>query len=142
MARTGGKINKTSPSYINSKASADKALKDVANNLQSVIDGLKIQSEDVLYEVGLNILNTSNRYAPLDEGELRDSSYIEDERTETGYTVEVGYTADHAVYTHELGPYKNPTTPGTGFKYLQRAVTETESDIEQILADAFRNILK
>jgi len=139
-----GRINKSSVSYIKSKESADKALKEVSNNLQIALDKLKIQGEEILYEVGLNVLNTSNRYAPLDNGDLRDSSYIVDEKTKDSYTVEIGYTADHAVYQHELygTSYKNPTTPGTTPKFLQNALNEVEADIERIIADAERNVIK
>jgi len=139
-----GRINKSHPSYITSKASAEKAIKEVSKNLQLAIDNMKVASEEVLYEIGLNVLNTSNRYAPLDNGELRDSSYIIEEKTKDSYTVEIGYTSDHAVYQHELygTSYKDPTTPGTTPKFLQNALNEVEADIERIVADAERNILK
>jgi len=139
-------VNKASKSYIRRKGDAAKAISEVTKNLQSAIDELKITSKESLDEIALTILNTSNNYAPLDTGELRDSSYTESEETNNSYTVEIGYgnegKAPYAVYVHEIGPIENPTTPGTTYKFLQRAVTETEADIERILADALRNTLK
>ena len=139
-------VKKPSTSYIETSKGAKKALDDVAKNLENAIAALGLATQESLDEIALTIHNTSQAYAPLDTGELRDSSYVSSEKTKDKYTVEIGYGKDgkapYAVYTHEIGPYKNPTTPGTGYKYLQRAVTETEADIEQILADAIKNALR
>ena len=139
-------VNKSSPAYIRRSADAKKALDTVAKNIQSAIDAIKLGSENALEEIAQTIHNTSQAYAPLDTGELRDSSYISSEKTADKYTVKIGYGKDgkapYAVYVHEIGPYKNPTTPGTGYKFLERAVTETEADIAQIVADAIANEIK
>ena len=137
-----GIVNKKSPAYIRRSGDAKKALGQVAKNLEQAIAEIEGLTEDALDEIALSIHNKSQVYAPLDTGELRESGYVESERTDGKYTVEVGYTDPKAPYTHEIGPYKNPTTPGTGYKYLQRAATEIESDIPQIIADALRNALK
>lgn len=147
MARNGGPIRKNSESYVRRSGDAKKALAQVQANLQAVIEQIQGDAEVALEEIALTIQNTSNRYAPLDDGELRESSYIEKEVVGDRVTFEVGYTADHSVYTHEIfaGPgetYKDPTTPGTFPKYLERAVIETEDDIATIVADAIRNNLR
>jgi hypothetical protein len=135
-------VNKSSTSYIKRSGDAKQALNNVAKNLENILAQIGITTEDSLDEVAQTIHNTSQAYAPLDTGELRESSYISSEKTEGKYTVEIGYTDPKAPYVHEIGPYKNPTTPGTDYKFLQRAVTETEADIEQILADAIKNTLR
>lgn len=137
-----GIVNKQAPAYIRRSGDAKKALDQVAKNLEQVLQGIEGLTEEALDEIALTIHNNSQAYAPLDTRELRESSYIESEKTGTNYTVEIGYKADHSVYTHEIGPYKNPTTLGTGYKYLQRAATEVESDIPQIIADSLKNNLR
>lgn len=141
-----GVVDKQSKSYIKRSGDAKKALDQVAKNLEKAIAEIGLITEDTLDEVALSILNKSLTYAPLDTGELRESAYTDFEKTNSNYTVEIGYGKDgkapYAVYTHEIGPYNNPTTPGTNYKFLQRAATEVESDIPAIVADAIRNQLK
>ena len=141
MARRGGKINKSHPAYIKLKGDAEKALKEISVNLQTIIDNMSIVTQDSLEEIGLTIKNRSDTYAPLDTGELRESSYVESEQQGDKTVVEIGYTADHAVYQHENygDAYNNPSTPGTMPHFLLLATQQTEKEIPEIIADALRN---
>lgn len=131
-----GKINKSSPSYIRTKGGARKALGEVAKNLESVIQTIKVNNKEALDEIAKEIEATSNKYAPMDTEELRKSSYIASEESGDNYTVEIGYTSDYANFQHENygTSYINPTTKGTRPKFLQLAGTEIESDIKDIVA--------
>lgn len=137
-----GMINKNSKAYIRRSKDSKKALKDVQNNLEAVLSSVTEVTEQSLNKLAEEIQKKSNEYAPLDTGDLRKSSYISNERNGDNYTVEIGYKADYAIFTHEIGPYKHPTTPGTDYKYLQRAATEIESEIPSIIANDVKGVTK
>ena len=140
-----GKVDKGSVSFIKTQADVKSAMDGVEKTLQAALSQLMVTTADELTEVGLTIQNTSNMIAPLDEGDLIASSYVSTKKEGDKVTVEIGYTDDKAPYVHENTPskrdYENPTTSGTHWKFLQKAVTEVEPDINIILADALRNKL-
>jgi hypothetical protein len=136
-------IDTSSPAYIKTSSDARQAMDKIGANLSKVLAELQVTSEEALLEIAQNILNESNNIAPMDTGEMIDSSYIASEVTDGNITIEVGYKDPKAVYQHELygTSYKNPTTPGTMPKFLQTAATEVESDIPARVADALKNKL-
>ena len=71
---------------------------------------------------------------PMDTGELRRSIYIK-RATESNLTVEVGSSgaiAPYNVYVHEI-PKVNYTTPGTGYKYIERPFYEEKDKIKTFI---------
>jgi len=139
-----GTINKASPAYIASKASATKAMEDVSKNLEAIISQLINVTDSTLDEIAKDIETKSNEYAPKKTEDLVKSSYIASEKKGNEYTVEIGYTDPKAIYQHENygTSYKKPTTPGTKPKFLQLAATEEESDIAKRVAEETGAILK
>lgn len=139
-------IDKSSSSFKRNKTNAKSGLKEIRNNLQKALADIEEGAAEGLEEVAQTIHNTSNRYAPMDTGELRDSSYYEQIEAPDKVVYEIGYTADHAVYAHENAgrgvDYVNPTTSGTHWKFLEKAVGETTEDIERVVADAAKNKLR
>jgi len=70
-----------------------------------------------LHEAGMEILNASLKEAPVDTAELRRSGYVAVPSTSAQrLTVEVGYTAKHAVRIHETN--RTYRAPGTKWRYL------------------------
>jgi len=107
--------------------------------------GIELATED--------LLKKSTHLAPLDKGTLRKTAGRNIRHTETGVVGEVyfhvaeqdknGNPVDYALYTHELGErYKNPTTPGTQPKYLERPLKENEAQYKQMIAEEVRKGLK
>ena len=69
---------------------------------------------------------------------LRDSCYTNTYKTPFGPVGEIGFTAEYAIFVHEMGvdPPKpiNWTTPGTGNKFLERVLKEHMNEIVEIVA--------
>lgn len=138
MARRGGRIPSDvarGPGSPFSRRAGNnrRRMKQIEDNLKQALEGKAEDIAETLNEEGHFIEKISNKNAPKDTGELRSSSYVETEAEDKEVRTTIGYMADHAIYTHEIGPYKNPTTPGTNWKYLERAVKERESFIRQRL---------
>lgn len=71
---------------------------------------------------------------PMDTGELRRSIYMK-EATESNLTVEVGSSgaiAPYNVYVHEI-PKINYTTPGTGYKFIEKPFYEEKDKIQTFI---------
>jgi len=91
---------------------------------------------------GLLVEGQSNRRVPVEYGNLRGSSYARKAQDDP-LAVEVGYTANYAVFVHEnleqklageprpsgLGTYWNPGGP----KFLERALNENRDSILAII---------
>jgi len=137
-----GVVVKTADSYVATQRDVKRAMAGVQNNLLSVIEQLGNISAEALLAIGEDIETRSNELAPKDTGELRESSYVVSAREGNEHTVEIGYTDDKAPYVHENTPshedYKNPTTSGTHYKFLQRASTEVEARLAKILAERLK----
>lgn len=106
-------------------------------NLSSVynlrIRGIIKAIEESTLEVSKEIAADANKITPLDKGPLRESQYVESEKTFNAFTVEIGYdkggSAPYAVRVHELPSTTNWTTSGTSNKYLQMPFFSQASEI-------------
>lgn len=97
------------------------------------------------------LLATSRDEAPLQGGTLRTTAgkdVIIDGNTVTG---EVYYSAteegrsgrvNYAVIVHEMGEYKNPSTPGTRPKFLERPLKRDAKKYNGMIASAIRKGLR
>lgn len=93
------------------------------------------QADVIMSEFADRILKKSLEYCPMDTGALRASARVIKGNQPTEYTIVYGSGAGggfrdsyYAVYVHEI-PKANYTTPGTGWKYLERAVDEIVPEI-------------
>ena len=82
-----------------------------------------------LMKAGLFVQGDAVRKAPIDTGNLRATAYTEDVTIKVP-TVEVGFTADYAIFVHEI--QKNYVVGD--WKYLQRAVDENQLTIKALIA--------
>ncbi|MCY9532977.1 hypothetical protein M5X06_12925 [Paenibacillus alvei] len=99
-----------------------------------------------------DLLRVSRDLAPLKKGTLRENSGKNVVVTSKGVVGEVYFSAteetksgekiNYALITHELGEsFKNPSTPGTQPKYLERPLKENADKYKQLVADAIRKEL-
>ena len=92
------------------------------------IDSVKDVSEEGLLAVGNDMLNRSLEIVPVETGALKKSAFIETDKTPGRISVSFGYNKDgsapYAVFAHEIGPYKKPTTSGTQYKFLSTAIVD------------------
>lgn len=141
MRRRGGSINTKRADYIDFSRNASGSLDKIAQNIVSAMQTLGDDARQALVEEGEAIKIRSDNLAPKDSNELVDSSYIvSDYRNPNVFQVEIGYTAPHALFQHELygDSYENPTTPGTQPKFLQTALTEVEGDLAEMIASKMK----
>lgn len=94
------------------------------------------------YQEGLRqeltkIYDTSQKFCPIDTGYLRSTGFIE--ITGSGFNSRgyVGYSAEYAMIVHEALHFSFKT-PGTGAKYLERAIKRHERHIVPNIAKVMR----
>lgn len=76
---------------------------DYADFSQEIIDELKtLFTQDDLQELVDEIGDKALEYTPRDTGELQESQYRRVETEQNGMVGEVGYTAPHSVFVHEI----------------------------------------
>lgn len=98
-----------------------------------------------------DLLRRSRELAPLDKGTLRTTAWTEVETEGSSVVGEVYYSAvedgnsgrfNYALYTHEMSEFKNPTTPGTQPKYLERPFKENADEYLSWIAEEIRKELR
>lgn len=116
---------------------------EVMRNLNEQINGIKDRSVAGLLEAGLKIEARSNQRVPREYGNLAASSYAR-KAQDGGMAVEIGYTAEYALYVHEdlemslkgeprpsgLGVYWGPNGEN---KFLEKTLRENQDLIVQII---------
>lgn len=109
-------------------------------------------AEEGMHDATDDLLRESRDLAPLKGGTLRKTSGKDVDVTPKGVVGEVYFNAteekksgevvNYALITHELGEvgesYKNPTTPGTQPKYLERPLMENAERYKKMIADGIR----
>lgn len=98
------------------------------------IRGRNIQG---MLAAGAFIKLEAQRRTPVDTGNLKSSAYVDRGGTEQQPIVQVGFTANYAPAVHEDYP-RGIREDGVGRKFLQRAITDNESRIVQIITDRAR----
>lgn len=107
-------------------------LGDVIRNLNLAIAKIEGGSVRGLKKAALFIEGESNETVPQDKGILINSSFSQvDPQLKRA---RIGYTAKYAPFVHEMPASFNYTKPGTGPKFLQKAIAENQSSILSIIA--------
>lgn len=119
-------------------------LSEVINNLNTQVQNIEGRTMTGLYSAGLLIQKESNKRAPKDTGNLRESSFVRN----VFNGVVIGYTAKYAAAVHEMPgklkgePRRSGSWKGTYWevgepKYLENAVREnTQAIIDRIVRRA------
>lgn len=120
---------------------------------------VKEGAEEGMHDATDDLLRVSRDLAPKDEGTLRMTAGKDVQISENGVSGEVFYSAterdssgklwDYALITHELGSdetmsgyaFKDPTTPGTVPKYLERPAKSNSDRYQKMIADGIRRRL-
>lgn len=95
-----------------------------------------------------HLFRKAEELAPLKKGTLRASERMgisEDGGTISGEVTfgvtevdEKGNRFNYALKLHEMGEFKNPTTPGTHPKFLERPLKENVDDFKRMIAEEIR----
>ena len=114
---------------------------------QRVLDG----ALSGLHDATDHLLAKSRDIAPLDTGTLRMAAGKEVVNRNGQIYGEVFYSAtnqsrsgvrfNYALRVHEMGAYKNPTTPGTRPKFLSSPLQTNERLYQRMVADGIRRAL-
>ena len=125
-------------------------LEKILRNLNTEIKQIKGDVRVGVLEATINVLGDSLPMTPIDTGHLRNSAYIDDANqkelaigTKEGAVVQktinlrtdyvkVGYRANYALAVHEIN--KNYKAPGTGWKFLEKALKRNFKTILKIIA--------
>jgi hypothetical protein len=94
-----------------------------------------------LYMTGHEVLNRSKELVPVDFGILRDSGQVHNPKVSADRVeVQISYggaAAPYALIVHEDMRPKNWSKPGTGPKYLEKAVTEFAPKFIRLVQERF-----
>lgn len=113
-------------------------LADVLKNIKREIGKIEGATFQGMRKVGLFVENESNEKVPQDKGVLINSSFsVADFVPGSGrITTRIGYTAKYAPFVHEMPTSFNFTKPGTGPKFLEKAVKNNAQQILQIVKNS------
>lgn len=102
----------------------------VLRNLRSQISQIEGATQEGLLAAGLFVQGESQEKTPVEFGVLNNSAFTQI----TGpLRVSVGYTAEYAAFVHEMPATNNFTKPGTGPKFLEKAVKNNVPEILKII---------
>lgn len=107
-----------------------KGLSDVIVNLQREVNAIEGRTRTGLSLAGAFVQGEAVAVTPVEFGTLHNSAFTV--TTPPGVrpiVTTVGYTAHYAPYVHEMPLTNNFTKPGTGPKFLQKAVSENVPEI-------------
>ena len=119
---------------VTARAGIENITRDINAELRK-IEGLTMEG---LYVGALKVNALSKKRVPVEHGELRNSAYIR--RDDKQKTIEVGFSAPHAVHVHENLEQKwkgRPRASGLGVywgpagepKFLELSFTELKDEI-------------
>jgi hypothetical protein len=120
------------------------------NGMRALDGRVKRAARDGMHDAMDDLLRRSRDLAPLRKGTLRQTSWSEVETQGDSVIGEVYYSAvedgkggrfNYALKLHEMGEYKNPTTPGTQPKYLERPLKENAENYVEDIARKIREEL-
>tara|TARA_Y100000004_G_C8927590_1_gene418323 strand:- start:127 stop:588 length:462 start_codon:yes stop_codon:yes gene_type:complete len=123
-----------------------KTAKEVEENLDDLTMSMLRAAAGALYIEGTEIMNDALKITPFDTGNLRDSHYVElPKPTSSGMVVKLGFggtAAPYALAVHERTDEGiNWSEPGTGPKFLERALDKRAGSLARNIQDRMRLII-
>lgn len=123
-----------------------------AKSLDKSIDHVLLGALTGVHDATDDLLDKARNEAPLEEGTLRMTAFSDVKRNGDEVEGEVvfsavnestkGERANYALILHEMERFKNPTTPGTRPKYLERPLKANAKRYSRMIAAAVRRELK
>jgi hypothetical protein len=105
-------------------------LNEVITNLNREIKKIEGLTHEGLLAAGAFIKGESQETTPVEFGVLNNSAFMQ---SFAPLSVTIGYTAKYAQYVHEMPSTYNYTKPGTGSKFLEKAVKNNGAQILRII---------
>ena len=112
-------------------------------NIELYVEKMNMSAKAAVADFAAEVMLVSTEnYCPVDTGTLKDSANVEETtNTETEYEVTLSYNTDYAVYVHEISRYYHDNPPSACWKFLERALTESQGKFEGELAMKVRGEL-
>lgn len=107
--------------------------KNVLKNLNRAITKIEGNTAKGMLAAGLFIEGESNEIVPHDLGGLIGSSFTSAGKIGKRFVVRIGYFIGYAPIVHEMPESNNFSKPGTGPKFLWKAVTRNTQKILKII---------
>lgn len=104
----------------------------VLKRLNAEIQGIQGRTKAGMRAAALLVKGRAMRLTPVATGHLKGSADTQVYDTSMGPAADVYYTAFYAPFVHEID--KNYRSPGTGWKFLERALSRSEKEIVEIIA--------
>ena len=117
-----------------------KGLDEVLANLSREVQAIEGRTREGMTEVGMFIEGEAVDITPQRKGVLANSAFHDTDSgaAGSGPRVRIGYTAKYAPYGHEMPESFNYTKPGTGPKFLEKAIKRNLRTILEIIRDSAR----
>lgn len=125
---------------------------DISVRLDTLVERVSAAAENAVYDACNDLLRESRLLAPLDKGSLRTTAFTKVRRGRGEVVGEVVYNvterntrgsrANYALRVHEMGEFRNPTTPGTQPKFLEQPLKENEDTYLADIAEVVRRELE
>lgn len=113
-------------------------LDEILRNLNGVVAEIEGDTRKGLQAAGLFIKGKAKEITPVQFGPLRRSAFFSTDVISSGSRLRVGYTQSYAPFVHEMPDSTNWSSPGTGNKFLEKAVKNNVPEIIQIIANRAR----
>ena len=112
-----------------------KGFEAVKANLNKQIMAIKGRSMAGLLDAAVIVRRDMDRtppMIPIDTGNLRHSWFVTPQRTVSGPSIIIGFTANYAVFVHEMvdrGKGINWSRPGSGPKFFETSLLTTTPEM-------------
>ena len=117
-----------------------KGMATVMRNLTKEVAKVQGAERVALGQAALLVKRESMNKTPVDTGNLRASHETEVMNEGSGPKAEIRVGAEYALYVHEMPENYNFKRPGSGPKFLEKALYENQDQVLQILATVGRVI--
>ena len=81
----------------------------------------------------LQVKGDAQEITPVEFGVLTNSAFVDVDVVFRRVVGRIGYTAAHAPFVHEMPPETDWTKPGTGEKFLERAVLKNKGSLLEFI---------
>ena len=112
---------------------AVSGLENVLKNLNSEVKKIQGRTFKGMRKAGLFLQGEAQEITPVEFSPLINSAFTNTEKLGPRFVTRVGYTIDYAPFVHEMPETNSFTKPGTGPKFLERAVKSNQSQILKII---------
>ena len=81
---------------------------------------------------------STEKYCPVETGELKKSAKLEEENTGREYKVKISYNTEYAIYVHEIARYYHPHGQ---YKYLETPFNELTPKLSSNVESKLKGVI-